>query len=184
MAEKYGGWRRQKKRAVYVYLMETAIVLFLAALFTFGFCKQIHINENSMAPCLLEGDTALVDRLTGKIFGVRRGNIIAFRLSERAEAAAHVKRVAAVPGDTVEIREGSLYVNGELFGEAGMIDMKAEGLVREALTLEKNEYFVLGDNADESEDSRYLDIGCITRDRIIGKVWFVITPFSSFGIKS
>ena len=137
-----------------------------------------------MSPCLVSGDTALVDRLTGKIFGIRKGNLIAFRLSERENAAVHVKRVAAVPGDTVEIRDGSVYVNETLYGEEGMIDMGAEGLMREAVTLEKGEYFVLGDNTGESEDSRYQDIGCIQKKTVIGKVWFVISPFSSFGFKS
>ncbi len=184
MAEKYGSWRRQRKRALYVYFIEIAIVLFIAAVFTFGFCKQIHIEENSMSPSLLASDTALVDRLTGAILGIKEGDIIAFRLSERENAAVHVKRVAAVPGDTVEIKDGSVYVNGDLYGTPGMIDMSAEGMVREAITLEKNEYFVLGDNAAESEDSRYQDIGCIGKDKIIGKVWFVISPFSSFGFKS
>ena len=184
MAEKYGGWRKKKKRALYVYFIEIVIVLFVAACFTFGFCKQIHIEENSMSPCLVSGDTALVDRLTGKIFGIRKGNLIAFRLSERENAAVHVKRVAAVPGDTVEIRDGSVYVNETLYGEEGMIDMGAEGLMREAVTLEKGEYFVLGDNTGESEDSRYQDIGCIQKKTVIGKVWFVISPFSSFGFKS
>jgi len=184
MAEKYGGWRKQKKRALYVYFIEVTIVLFLAALFTFGFCKRIHIEEDSMAPGLVAGDTALVDRLTGKIFGIGKGDLIAFRLSERENAAVHVKRVAAVPGDTVEIRDGSVYVNGDLYGEEGMIEMNAEGLIREAITLAKGEYFVLGDNSGESEDSRYQDIGSIEKKMVIGKVWFVVSPFKSFGFKS
>ena len=184
MAEKYGGWRRKKNRALYVYFIEVVTVLFLAAIFTFGFCKQIHIEEDSMSPRLIAGDTALVDRLTGKIFGIREGNLIAFRLSERENAAVHVKRVAAVPGDTVEIRDGSVYVNGKLYGEEGMIDMNAEGLVREMITLEKGEYFVLGDNSGESEDSRSQDIGSIEKKMIIGKVWFVVSPLKSFGFKS
>lgn len=184
MAEKYGGWRKKKRRAMYVYFMEVLIVLFLAAAFTFGFCKQIHIEEDSMSPCLVSGDTALVDRLTGAIFGINNGDLIAFRLSERENAAVHVKRVVAVPGDVVEIREGSVYINETLYGEEGMIDMNAEGLVRETITLEKGEYFVLGDNTGESEDSRYQDIGCVEKDMIIGKVWFVMSPLSSFGFKS
>jgi signal peptidase I len=102
---------------------------------------------------------------------------------ERENAAVHVKRVAAVPGDTVEIRDGSVYVNGKLYGEEGMIDMNAEGLVREMITLEKDEYFVLGDNSGESEDSRYQDIGSIEKKMIIGKVWFVVSPLKSFGFK-
>jgi signal peptidase I len=90
--------------------------------------------------------------------------------------------VIAVPGDTVLIQNGAVYVNGELFDEK--VDVSAieeAGLASEELKLEDDEYFVLGDNRNNSEDSRYANIGNVKKDYIIGKAWFRVSPWKKFG---
>ena len=93
-----------------------------------------------------------------------------------------MKRVIGIPGDTVQIKEGEVYVNGELFEDedefAPILDAE---LAAEPVKLEEDEYFVLGDNRNNSEDSRYANIGNVKKEYIIGKAWFIISPYDSMG---
>ena len=94
----------------------------------------------------------------------------------------YVKRVVGVPGDTIQIKDGKVYINGAEAEEK--IDVSAiedAGLAADAITLEEDEYFVLGDNRNNSEDSRYANIGNIKREYLVGKAWFVLTTGDRFG---
>ena len=87
-----------------------------------------------------------------------------------------------VPGDTVQIKNGRIYVNGTEFTEkVDVASIEDAGLAADAVTLGDDEYFVLGDNRNNSEDSRYANIGNIKREYIIGKAWFVISTGDRFG---
>ena len=87
-----------------------------------------------------------------------------------------------LPGETVQIKEGQIYINGNVYEENGAYQEIADGgLADSAITLESGEYFVLGDNRNNSEDSRYANIGNIKKEYIIGKVWFRVAPFKDFG---
>ena len=84
--------------------------------------------------------------------------------------------------DTVQIKDGALYVNDELYKEStDVASMEDAGLASDPIELEKDEYFVLGDNRNNSEDSRYANIGNVKRDYIIGKAWFRFSGLGSFG---
>ena len=90
--------------------------------------------------------------------------------------------MVAVAGDTVQIQKGTLYVNGKPFQEKVEVSsMEDAGLAAEEITLGDNEYFVLGDNRNNSEDSRYANIGNIKKEYIIGKAWFRVAPWGDFG---
>ena len=84
----------------------------------------------------------------------------------------YVKRVIALPGDTVQIKNGSLYVNGLLYKYVEYDKIEDAGITENPITLGNNEYFTLGDNINNSEDSRSGNIGAVKKDNIIGKVWF------------
>ena len=93
-----------------------------------------------------------------------------------------MKRVIAVPGDTIQIKNGAVYVNGELFDEAvETAAIEEAGVAGEELLVEEDEFFVLGDNRNSSEDSRYANIGNVKKEHIIGKAWFKISPFRDMG---
>ena len=82
-----------------------------------------------------------------------------------------------MPGETVEIKEGRVYINGfELNETYGNEVMKDGGLAADAITLGPNEYFVLGDNRNNSQDSRFASVGNIQRSDIIGRAWLRIWP--------
>ena len=84
----------------------------------------------------------------------------------------YVKRVVAVPGDSVQIKNGSLYINGLLYKGVEYDKIEDAGIAENPITLENGEFFTLGDNINNSEDSRSGNIGAVKRENIIGKVWF------------
>ena len=107
---------------------------------------------------------------------------MAFLPNGNEKSHYYVKRVVGVPGDTVQIVDGALYVNGELFEEKKEVpSMEYAGVAEDEIKLGINEYFVLGDNRNNSEDSRYANIGLIKKEHIVGKGWFQISPISDFG---
>ena len=87
-----------------------------------------------------------------------------------------------LPGETVQVKDGKIYINGKVYEENGAYqDMTDGGLANNAITLESEEYFVLGDNRNNSEDSRFSDIGNISKKYIVGKVWFTVSPKNKIG---
>ena len=135
-----------------------------------------------MADTLSNGDQILVNRFIYKVTDPKPNDLIVFLPNGNEKSHYYVKRVIAVPGDTVQIKSGAVYVNGELFEEeVDVYAMEEEGLESYEIKLEEDEYFVLGDNRNNSEDSRYANIGNVKKEYMIGKAWFVVSPFKKFG---
>ena len=108
--------------------------------------------------------------------------MIAFLPNGNEKSHYYVRRVVACPGDTIQIKEGVVYVNGEAYQEKITVaSIEDAGVASEEIKLGTDEYFVLGDNRNNSEDSRYANIGNIKKEYIIGKVWFRVAPFKDFG---
>ena len=171
----------RKSRRILRLVVEIVITLALAFLFAQGFCSQVTIQEGSMEPTLVTGESVLVDRVT-KVLpfpGIRRGDLIVYRGTGMTDTSLHIKRVIGLPGETVEIRGGQIRVNGNLYNEVRELpSMVSGGVAEEGVVLGRDEYFVLGDNRNNSEDSRHSEIGNISKDHILGKAWLVISPFS------
>lgn len=135
------------------------------ALETFG------ISTGSMLPTLRPGDQVLVDRLTYDFEDVRRGDVIAFEDPERPGEVA-IKRVVALPGDTIEIRAGTLLVNGVRQREP-YLDERPGGFYGPTI-VPRGHLFVLGDNRAHSIDSRFS--GPIPGDDVVGRVVARVWP--------
>lgn len=135
-----------------------------------------------MAETLDNGDQILVNRFIYKVVGPKANDVVVFLPNGNEKSHYYVKRVVGVPGDTIQIKDGKVYINGAEAEEK--IDVSAiedAGLAADAITLEEDEYFVLGDNRNNSEDSRYANIGNIKREYLVGKAWFVLTTGDRFG---
>jgi signal peptidase I len=109
----------------------------------------------------------------------KTGDVVVFLPNGNEKSHYYVRRVIGTPGDTVQIVDGAVYINGTLYNEdLDVAAIEDAGLAAEELTLGKDEYFVLGDNRNNSEDSRYANIGMVKKDYMLGKAWFY---FSSIG---
>ena len=169
------------KNAV-VWMLEIAIVLAIAFVFVYYIGFRTSVVGQSMAPTLENKQEILVNRFIYSISDPKPNDIVVFLPNGNEKAHYYVKRVIGVPGDTVQIKDGAVYVNGELFEEkvetAAILDAE---LASEKIVLEEDEYFVLGDNRNNSEDSRYANIGNVKKEYMIGKAWFIVSPYQKFG---
>ena len=156
----------------WVFVTILAIVLSIALVLSFG--MQVKVIGDSMEPGLYNGQGVLVDRILTKIASPKAGDIVVFLPNGNVNSHYYVKRVVAVPGDTVQITEGVLYINGLPSGEDSddYDKMEDAGIAANAIKLGSGEYFVLGDNRNSSEDSRSANIGIVKQSMIVGKAWF------------
>lgn len=180
--------RRKKKinmsivKEVISWVVEIAITLVIAFTFVYFVGLRTSVIGQSMADTLSNGDQILVNRFIYKVTDPKPNDLIVFLPNGNEKSHYYVKRVIAVPGDTVQIKSGAVYVNGELFEEEVDVSaMEEAGLAADEIKLEEDEYFVLGDNRNNSEDSRYANIGNVKKEYMIGKAWFVVSPFKKFG---
>lgn len=180
--------RKRKKlnvpliKEVFTWAVEIAIVLAAAFVLVYFIGLRTSVVGQSMAKTLDAGDEILVNRFIYKVLDPKAGDIIVFLPNGNEKSHYYVKRVVAVPGDTVQIKDGVLYLNGKEYEEEiDCENMEEAGLAAEEITIGEDEYFVLGDNRNNSEDSRYANIGNVKKEHIIGKAWFIISPFGKFG---
>ena len=167
---------------VVVWAFQIALVCFLAFVLVWYFGQKVSMVGDSMNPELKNGDITLVNRLVYETRKPRRGEVIAFRPNGNEDAHVSIKRVIGLPGDTVEYKDGSILINGEKIKENyETTEILEVGLLEEAIILKSNEFFVLGDDRQSSEDSRSANVGNIKRSEIVGKVWFVISPAKHLG---
>lgn len=128
---------------------------------------------SSMEPVLFNGEEVLLNRIIYQFSTPKRGDIIAFHPNGNENTHLYVKRIVALPGETIQIKQGSVYINGEM--SAMDIETLDAGVAAEPMKLSDEEYFVMGDNRENSEDSRSANIGNVTREMIEGKVWYHMT---------
>ena len=169
-------------KEIFSWIIEIAIVLMMAFVLVYFIGMRTSVVGQSMSETLENGDQILVNRFMYKVIGPKANDVIVFLPNGNEKSHYYVKRVIGVPGDTVQIKNGRIYVNGTEFTEkVDVAAIEAAGLAADAVTLGDDEYFVLGDNRNNSEDSRYANIGNIKREYIIGKAWFVISTGDRFG---
>lgn len=172
----------EKNRRIFRLLFEIAVTLAFAALTALLFFQSVTMQENSMEPTMSVGERFFINRAVYKVSSPERGDLIVFRTSASEDAALHIRRVIALPGETVQIKDGQIYIDGELYNEGRDFPLMTNaGLAESSMTLQSGEYFVLGDNRNNSEDSRYADIGMVKKRYIVGKIWFTCYPFKNIG---
>lgn len=168
-------------KSMALFIVEIIITLFIAFVIVYCAGMKVTVVGNSMENTLKDGETVLVNRFTYNLTDPKAGDVIVFLPNGNEKSHYYVKRVVAVPGDTVQIRDGVLYVNGEMFDEEDTEAIKNPGVAEEEITVGEGEFFVLGDNRNSSEDSRYANIGNIKKEYIVGKAWFYIDSIRDMG---
>lgn len=163
-----------------LYLLMVLILTFLVVTYV---GQRTMVVGSSMEPTLSDGDNLIVDKISYRFKEPERFDIIVFPF-RYAEKTYYIKRIIGLPGETVYIdEEGSIYINGELlvenYGKEVILD---PGRAYEPITLGEDEYFVMGDNRNNSSDSRDPVVGSIHRDEFIGKAWMRIWPLDKLGM--
>ena len=168
---------------IIIWLIQIALVCFAAFVLVWYFGQRVSVIGDSMNPGLKNGDITLVNRLVYDVRKPRRGDFIAFKPNGNESSHYYMKRVIGLPGETIECKEGIIFIDGEMLEEDYKTTAIEElGLLEEPITLKSDEFFVLGDDRQSSEDSRMANIGNVKRSEIAGKVWFVISPIKHLGI--
>ena len=172
-----------KMRRVLVWGVQILAVVLLALVTAVLFFQTVTMQEGSMEPTIQAGQKVCINTMAYKLGTPKRGDLIAFEAGgDEEHSSIHVKRIIGLPGDTVQIRDGEIYVNEELYEtDLNLGTIENPGLAEGGVTVGSNEYFVLGDNRNNSEDSRYADIGNVKKRSIQGKVWFSVAPWKEFG---
>ena len=188
--EKRATRKRQKEKksmleqvkGILIWIFEIAVVVLIAFVLVLFFGQMRSNTGQSMETTLSDGDHVLIDTFSYRIGTPKRNDIIAFKPNGSSTSHSYIKRVIGLPGETVQIKDGMIYINGKVYLEK--TDYPAitnPGLAAEEITLGVTEYFVLGDNRKNSEDSRSADIGKVKRSYIYGKAWFVASPKKDWG---
>lgn len=172
----------EKIRSAFHLGFEILAAFLLGALVSVCLFQSVTMQESSMEPTLAVGEKFFVNRLSYRISEPKRGDIVVYKTSASDDAALHIHRIIGLPGETVQIVGGRVLINGGNLKETGDYpSISNAGLAASPLTLESGEYFVLGDNRNNSEDSRYGDIGVINGKYIVGKLWFRMSPVTALG---
>ena len=172
----------QKIRSYMKWVFEILVTLVFAAVVALMMFQTVTMQESSMEPTISVGDRFFINKAVYKFSSPKRGDLIVFRSNASDDAALHIRRVIGLPGETVQITNGRILINGETYKEGkDFPKISNAGLASKAISLGTGEYFVLGDNRNNSEDSRYTDIGLVKKRYIAGKIWFTCAPARKLG---
>lgn len=164
---------------VLIWALEIAAAILLAYFFVHFCIQRIGIVGDSMDPTLKAGDSVMVNKVVYRLTDPKRFDIIVFKQKGEEHNYYTVRRVVGLPGETIQIKEGHIYIDDVLLEEHINVDETINpGLIKNPYLLEDNEYFVLGDNRNDSVDSRFASIGTIVADEIVGKAWVRLNSFS------
>lgn len=160
-----------------------AVVIFICVYIIPNYVLQRTIVEGrSMENTLSDGDHLYVEKISYRLGLLKRFDIIVFYPYGRDCEDYYVKRIIGLPGETVQIIDGNIYINGEIleehFGKEPILD---PGRAVQPITLGEDEYFVMGDNRNISKDSRYAVVGNVKKENIGGKAFFRVSPLKKFG---
>jgi signal peptidase I len=161
-----------------IWIIEIAFVIFLAYFIVNHALEKTTMLGESMETTLKDQDKIIINKFAYKLAKPKRFDVIVFKQTNKEHSYYNIKRIIGLPGETVQIKNGKVYINGKVLEEPFVTEpIHNSGLAAEEITLDDNEYFVLGDNRNNSEDSRFANIGNILFDDIIGKAWIRTNDF-------
>ena len=170
-------YKRKKKissgviKEIFSWIFGIAVAIFIAVVLVFFFGMSTNVVGVSMEPTLYNGQQIFINRFFYILSTPKSGDVVVFLPNGNENAHYYVKRVVAVPGDRIRIENGVMYVNG-LESEWITEKILEPGIAENEFTLNSGEYFCIGDNPNNSEDSRSANIGPVSETDIIGEVWF------------
>lgn len=164
------------------WIVYIAVIIGLTWLIITFVGQRTRVSGHSMEATLHDGDNLIVDKLSYRFRDPKRFEIVVFPYRHK-ENTYYIKRIIGLPGETVQVKDGYVYIDGEKLDENyGLEVMEDAGIAAEPIELGEDEYFVLGDNRNHSSDSRDPSVGILHRDELIGRAWIRIWPLDSIGV--
>jgi signal peptidase I len=160
-------------------LIETIVLSLVIFLLIRQVVQNYRIESHSMQPNFYEGEFILVNKLAYRLGAPERGDVLVFHNPNNLEED-YIKRIIGLPGDTVDIHDGRVFINGKPLVEEYPINEIPRGSIYGPVVIEPDHLFVMGDNRPQSQDSRVF--GQLPEDLIVGKAWVRVWPFNKFGI--
>ena len=174
--------KKENKKLMFkiiIFLIALLLVILFAYLIVHYALESTTVYEESMSPTLLVEDEVLINKFKYRLSNPERFDVIVFIKTDREHSYYNIKRIIGLPGETIQITDDGILVNGQVLEDIVEVeDMHNYGLAKEVVTLDENEYFVLGDNRNSSEDSRFANVGNVLRDDILGKAWIRTNNFN------
>lgn len=161
------------------WIVDVIVVIAFACYLVYAVGSRVEVSGSSMSPLLNSGDVVLINRLAYDLGSPKRYDVAVFT---KEDSSYNIKRIIGLPGETVQIKENQIYINGvrlEDADELGLVTIA--GAAEYPIELGTDEYFLLGDNRESSEDSRFAGIGNIKDSQLIGKVWLKFQPLDELG---
>ena len=180
----------EEKKKKFNWKETVSFILYIVAVFIITYLVITYVGQRtevigtSMEYTLSDGDNLIVDKISYRFREPKRYEIVVFPYRHQ-ENTFYIKRIIGLPGESVQIKDGEVYINGKLLGEKyGLekIDVGNEGIAKDAIVLGKDEYFVLGDNRNHSSDSRDSSVGILKKEELIGRAFIRIWPLSGIGV--
>ena len=173
----------RKKRSlpvrIFTALFQALVVVLIAYVLVYTVGQQRTIVGQSMDTTLAGGAVVLINVMSYQVGSPKRGDLVSYRPNGSSNARADIKRVIGLPGDKIQIKDGQVYIDDQVYLEDGNYPaITNPGIAKDPIELDEGEYFLLGDNRNNSEDSRNTEIGLVSSSMIEGKVWFVLSPAS------
>ena len=143
------------------------------------------VDGSSMEASLHHGDNLIVDKISYRFRDPERYEIVIFPHMNGDKKDFYIKRIIGLPGETIQIIDGYVYIDHvRLEEEYGLEPMLIAGIAKDEIVLGEDEYFVLGDNRNNSEDSRSANVGVLHREELQGRAWIRVWPLKSIGVLS
>ena len=166
-------------KEIIIWLLLIVLTITASYFITTNVFVKTAVAGVSMEPTLMEGQVVIVNKIEYYLKSPKRNDVIVYKQSNREHSYYEIKRVIGLPGETVKIKNGIIYINDEVLKEKIKTEtIENAGLAEEGIKLDDNEYFVLGDNRNDSEDSRFASVGNVLRNEILGKAVAIETPFT------
>ncbi len=174
------------KKSFFRQIVETVlyfIIILVTVLFVQKFIIQpVEVNGSSMETTLSNQDHLLLEKVSYLFSKPKRYDVIVFHPYDYDKETCYIKRIIGLPGETVQIIDSMIYIDGEPLSENyGKENVIVDaGMANDPIKLSEDEYFVLGDNRNNSKDSRNESVGLVTKDSILGRAWCRIWPLTDF----
>lgn len=164
------------------WIVNIILVICLAYILVQFFFDKTTVVGHSMNPSMEDGNQIFINKVIYNFREPERFDVVVFVPNIGNVSKYYVKRIIGLPGETVQIKNGHVYIDGNRLDDINDDEIFNAGLAADGITLGYDEYFVLGDNRNNSDDSRFSNVGNVKEDDILGIPWCIVYPFSDIGI--